>query len=97
MGTPQRVVRRKQQQQQQQQLGGGVGVRVPPLSLFSSLFFSRSLPSRRTPLSERLEQANSKDPPKIPGGGLLRPGGDGTEISGIDIPAVWSMHHNNND
>ena len=28
-----------------------------PLSLFSSLFFSRSLPSHRTPLSERLEQA----------------------------------------
>ena len=27
------------------------------LSLFSSLFFSRSLPSRRTPLSKRLEQA----------------------------------------
>ena len=26
------------------------------LSLFSSLFFSRSLPSRHTPLSERLEQ-----------------------------------------
>ena len=29
-----------------------------PFSLFSSLFFSRSLPSRRTPLSERLEQAS---------------------------------------
>ena len=28
-----------------------------PLSLFSSLFFSRSLPSRRTPLPKRLEQA----------------------------------------
>ena len=28
-------------------------------SLFSSLFFSRSLPSRSTPLSERLEQATS--------------------------------------
>ena len=27
-------------------------------SFFSSLLFSRSLPSRRTPLSERLEQAN---------------------------------------
>ena len=87
-------MRRKKQQQQQR--GGGVGVRVPPLSLFSSLFFSRSLPSRRTPLSERLEEAISKDPPKIPGGGLLRPG-DGTEISVTDIPAVWSMHHNNND
>ena len=69
--------------------GGGVGMRakerVPPFS--PSLFFSRSLPSRRTPLSERLEQAISKDPPRILGGGLLRPG-DGTEISGIDTPAV---------
>ena len=27
-------------------------------SFFSSLFFSRSLPSRRTPLSESMEQAN---------------------------------------
>ena len=27
------------------------------LSIFSSLFFSRSLPSRRFPLSERMEQA----------------------------------------
>ena len=69
------------------QRGGGVGVRVPPLSLFSSLFFSRSLPSRRTPLSERLEQAISKDPPRILGDGLLRPD-DGTEVSGIDTPAL---------
>ena len=29
-------------------------------SLFSSLFFSRSFPSRHTPLSERLEQAISQ-------------------------------------
>ena len=36
------------------QRGDGVGVRA--LSLFSSLFFSPSLPSYRTPLSERLEQ-----------------------------------------
>ena len=35
----------------------------PPLSLFSSLCFSRSLPSRRTPLFERLEQANRIEVP----------------------------------
>ena len=35
----------------------------PPLSLFSSLCFSRSLPSRRTPLFERLEQANRTEVP----------------------------------
>ena len=52
MGTVQRDVSRKK--------GGGVGVRGS-LSHFSSLCFSRSLPSRRTPLSEQ-EQANSWDP-----------------------------------
>ena len=41
-----RYVSRKKKQRR----GGGVWV-------FSSLFFSRCLPSRRTPLSERLEQA----------------------------------------
>ena len=48
------------EKKQQQQRGGEVGVRALlrplSLSLFSSLFFSRSLPSRHTPLSERLEQ-----------------------------------------
>ena len=39
------------------QRGGGVGVRA----LFTSLFFPRSLPSRHTPLSERLEQANNNN------------------------------------
>ena len=58
-----------------------------PLSPSLLFFFSRSLPSRRTPLSERLEQDISKDPPRILGGGLLRHD-DGTEISGIDTPAV---------
>ena len=55
MGTAERDVSRKKKQQQR---GGEVGVRalLRPLSLFSSLFFSRSLPSRHTPLSERLEQ-----------------------------------------
>ena len=38
----------------------------------------------------------SKDPRKGLGGGLLRPD-DGTEISGMDILAVWSMHHNSNN
>ena len=49
----------KRCEQKTKQQGGGVGVRVPPisLSLFSSLFFSRSLPSCRTPLSKHLEQA----------------------------------------
>ena len=52
------------------QRGDGVGVRA--LSLFSSLFFSPSLPSYRTPLSERLEQTvhslpvNSCVPPPPP-------------------------------
>jgi len=50
VGTAQRDVSKKQQQQQQQQRGGGLGVRTNRLSPF--------LPSRRTPLSERLEQAN---------------------------------------
>ena len=53
MGTVQRDLSRKKQQQQ------GVGVRVRELPAFLfSLLFSRSLPSRRTPLSERFEQAN---------------------------------------
>ena len=50
MGTAQRGVSRKKTR------GWGRGERN---SLFSSLFFSRSLPSRSTPLSERLEQATS--------------------------------------
>ena len=49
--------RAKRFEQKKKQQGVGVRVReLPPF--FSSLFFSRSLPSRRTPLSERLEQAN---------------------------------------
>ena len=71
--------------------GGGLGVKAKERVLPSLppyfFFFSRSLPSRRTPLSERLEQDISKDPPRILGGGLLRHD-DGTEISGIDTPAV---------
>ena len=57
VGTTQRDVSRKKNKQR----GGGVGVRARELSLslFSSLFFSRTLPSRRTRLSERLEQAKS--------------------------------------
>ena len=49
------------EQEKKKQRGGGVGVRARELSLslFSSLFFSRTLPSRRTRLSERLEQAKS--------------------------------------
>ena len=50
MGTAQRGVSRKKTR------GWGRGERN---SLFSSLLFSRSLPSRSTPLSERLEQATS--------------------------------------
>ena len=50
MGTAQRGVSRKKTR------GWGRGERN---SLFSSLFFSRSLPSRSTPPSERLEQATS--------------------------------------
>ena len=50
------------EQEKNKQRGGGVGVRAKELSLslFSSLFFSRSLPSRHTRLSERLEQAKSE-------------------------------------
>ena len=50
------------EQEKTKQRGGGVGVRAKELSLslFSSLFFSRSLPSRHTRLSERLEQAKSE-------------------------------------
>ena len=50
------------QKKTQLQRGGEVWVRALlrplslSLSLFSSLIFSRSLPSRHTPLSERLEQ-----------------------------------------
>ena len=60
MGTVQGDVSRKKKLTR----GGVGGSRVrayPPLSLslFSCLFFSRSLPSRRAPLSERLEQANT--------------------------------------
>ena len=47
------VSRKKKQTNKQR--GDGVGVRA--LSLSSSLSFSPSLPSYRTPLSERLEQA----------------------------------------
>ena len=45
------------EQEKNKQKGGGVGVRAKELSLslFSSLFSSRSPPSRRTRLSERLE------------------------------------------
>ena len=42
--------------EQENQWGSGVGVRAY-LPLFLLIFFSRSLPSRRTPLSEHLEQA----------------------------------------
>ena len=51
-GTVERDISTKKQQR-----GGGVGVRA----LFSSLFFPHSLPSRRAPLSERLEQANNNN------------------------------------
>ena len=51
-GTVERDVSTKKHQR-----GGGVGVRA----LFTSLFFPRSLPSRHTPLSERLEQANNNN------------------------------------
>ena len=55
MGT----VQKKFKQEKKNKRGGGVGVRVPPLSLslFSSLFFSCSLPSCCTPLPKHLEQA----------------------------------------
>ena len=50
------------EEEKNKQRWGGVGVRAKELSLslFSSLFFSRSLPSGRTRLSERLEQAKSE-------------------------------------
>ena len=51
-GTVERDVSPKKQQR-----GGGIGVRA----LFSSLFFPRSLPSRHTPLSERLERSNNNN------------------------------------
>ena len=51
--------KKKKQQQQQQQRGGGEGVRARD-SLFSPVFFSHSLPSRRTPLSERPGQASTE-------------------------------------
>ena len=54
-----RCEQRKKQQQQQQQRGGGEGVRARD-SLFSPVFFSHSLPSRRTPLSERPGQASTE-------------------------------------
>ena len=55
MGTVQRNLSRKKKNKR----GGGVGVRVPPLSLFlfSSLFFSCSLPLCCTPLPKHLELA----------------------------------------
>ena len=51
--------KKQQQQQQQQQRGGGEGVRARD-SLFSPVFFFLSLPSRRTPLSERPGQASTE-------------------------------------
>ena len=56
MGTAQRDVSRKKKTTRG--WGRGESEKPPfPLSLFSSLFFSRSLPTHRTPLSERQEQA----------------------------------------
>ena len=87
-GTPQRDVRRRKKKKTPRGWGRGEseGTRSP-LSPSFPPYFSLAIPSRRTPLSERLEQAISKDPPRILGGGLLRPG-DGTEISGIDTRDV---------
>ena len=74
MGTVQRDVSVKKKQR-----GDGVGVRARELCLFFLLIFF-SLTSRRTPLSERLEQANKNRVGRdirvemVSNSGELRPG-----------------------